>query len=124
MNEARELDDAGLRYGAMHRYLQASLRAAPLLPPGKPLDAPAVRSRLKDLRARLAAAPYDNSIGQLWVEYGEAELEAAGSKPPDTAAAVAGDVLPRYLAALVPGRPVAPRPAPEVTVTLVRWPYT
>ncbi len=124
LNEARELDDAGLRYGAMHRYLQASLRAAPLLPPGKPLDAPAVRARLKDLRARLAAAPYDNSIGQLWVEYGEAELEAAGSKPPDTAAAVAGDVLPRYFAALGPGRPAAPRPAPEVTVTLVRWPYT
>ena len=126
LNEARELEDAGLRYGAMHRYLQASLRAAPLLPPGKALDAAAIRSRLQDLRARLAAAPYDNSIGQLWVEFGEAELEtaAAGSKPPDTASAVAGDILPRYFAALTPGKPAAPRPAPEVTVTLVRWPYT
>lgn len=124
LNEARALDEAGLRYGAMHRYLQASLRAAPLLPPGRPLDAAASRARLRDFRARLSAAPYDNSIGQLWVEFGEAELETAASKPPDTAAVIAGDVLPRYLAALGPGRPATPRPAPEVTVTLVRWPYT
>jgi hypothetical protein len=40
------------------------------------------------------------------------------------AAAVAGDVLPRYFAALQPAAARAARPAPTVTVTLVRWPYT
>jgi hypothetical protein len=132
LNEARQLDEAGLRYGAIHRYLQASLRAAPLLPAGKPLAADAVRARLKDLEARLASAAYDNSIGQLWIETARAEQEAAAAKPPDaskpaapdTAATIADDILPRYLAALAPGKPSAPRPAPEVTVTLVRWPYT
>lgn len=124
LNEARELDIAGLRFGAMHRYLQASLRSALLLPAGKSLDAPAIPARLRDLRARLSAAPYDNSIGELWLESAEADLAATGSKPPDAAAAIAGDILPRYFAALSPGTPAAPRPAPEVTVTLVRWPYT
>ncbi len=132
LNETRQLDEAGLRYGAIHRYLQAALRAAPLLPARKPLDAEAVRARLKDLEARLASAAFDNSIGQLWIETARAELDAAAGKPadasaaktPDTAATIAEDILPRYLAALSPGKPPAPRPAPEVTVTLVRWPYT
>jgi hypothetical protein len=34
------------------------------------------------------------------------------------------DVLPKYFAALAPAPPVATLPDPEVTVTLVRWPYT
>ena len=40
------------------------------------------------------------------------------------AAAIAGDVLPRYFEALKPARPQPPRAEPKVTVTLVRWPYT
>jgi hypothetical protein len=44
--------------------------------------------------------------------------------PPPIAAAIATDVLPRYFAALGPARPSPARPAPRVTVTLVRWPYT
>jgi hypothetical protein len=131
LNEARELDDAGLRYGAMQRYLQASLRAAPLPPAGKSLNARAVAARLKNFETRMADAAFDNSIGQLWAEYARAELQAPTAKTPDpapkaadTAAVIAEDILPRYFAALGPGKPAAPRPPPEVTVTLVRWPYT
>jgi hypothetical protein len=39
-------------------------------------------------------------------------------------AVLVADVLPRYFAALEPARPAPSRPAPKVTVTLVRWPYT
>ena len=41
-----------------------------------------------------------------------------------TAAAIAGEVLPRYFAALAPATPAPPQAEPRVTVTLVRWPYT
>jgi len=51
-------------------------------------------------------------------------VEAADSMREESAAAVAEVVLPRYLAALEPAKPRPPSPAPQVTVTLVRWPYT
>jgi hypothetical protein len=40
------------------------------------------------------------------------------------AAAIAADVLPRYFAALAPAPPASAAPKADVTVTLVRWPYT
>jgi hypothetical protein len=117
LKEARELDEAGLRYGALLRYLQAALQFAPLRGPSPPLEAGA----LSRLEARLSAGEVDHSIGQLLLESAQANV-AAGS--PATAAILAGDVLPRYFAALEPARPREPGPAPKVTVTLVRWPYT
>jgi hypothetical protein len=48
---------------------------------------------------------------------------AAAGTTPALAAAVSTDVLPRF-AALEPARPGTPKPAPQITVTLVRWPYT
>jgi hypothetical protein len=120
LKEARELDEAGLRYGALLRYLQAALQFAPLRGPSPPLEAGA----LSRLEARLAAGEVDHSIGQLFLEAAQAHL-AAGKPPTEaTAAIIAGDVLPRYFAALEPARPREPGPAPKVTVTLVRWPYT
>lgn len=102
LKEARELDEAGLRYGALLRYLQASLQFAPLRgssPPPREED-------LGALEKRLSQEDVDHSLGQLFVESGQAH------------------VLPRYFAALQPARPQEPGPAPRVTVTLVRWPYT
>jgi hypothetical protein len=117
LKEARELDEAGLRYGALLRYLQAALQFAPLRGPSPPLEDGA----LSTLETRLAAGKLDHSIGRLFLEAAQANL-AAGST--DTAATIAGDVLPRYFAALEPARPREPGPEPKVTVTLVRWPYT
>lgn len=117
LKTARELDAAGLRYGALLRYLQAAQRIAPLrtgVPP--PLADPA--RRLLELEARLAKTPGDHSIGRLFLEMGQADLAAPA------AAAIATEVLPRYLASLEPARPRAAGPEPNVTVTLVRWPYT
>jgi hypothetical protein len=120
LKEARELDAAGLRYGALLRYLQAVQQLAPLRRAPAAPDAGALARRLRELEARLSAGGVDHSVGQLFLEIAQSE---AGSSP-EVAAAIVDDVLPRYFAALGPAPPAAPRPAPRVTVTLVRWPYT
>lgn len=114
LKEARELDAAGLHYGALLRYLQASLRVAPLRQPS-----PMLADSKEDWQARLAAGGVDHSIGRLFLEISQDNPDNAPIIPIITA-----DVLPRYLAALEPARPEAPRPEPRATVTLVRWPYT
>lgn len=118
LKEARELDAAGLRRGALLLYLQATLRTAALRRPTQP----ATVVGLDDLAARLASGGVDHSIGRLFLEMAQADLEAAGERA--TAAAVARDVLPRYFAALEPAPPRPPQPPARVTVTLVRWPFT
>lgn len=124
LKEARELDASGLRYGALLRYLQASLRLAPLRPPSPAAEGAALGKQLRELDARLSATGVDHSLGRLFVEAAETEL-AADTPPsgPASAPAIADDVLPRYFAALEPAKPEPPREA-RVTVTLVRWPYT
>ncbi|HEX6863625.1 MAG TPA: hypothetical protein VF414_12450 [Thermoanaerobaculia bacterium] len=98
LKEARELDEAGLRHGALLRYLQAAVQFAPLRG-----SSPAAQAGLEK---RLSEGDVDHSIGQLLLESGHAEA------------------LPLYFAALQPARPQEAGPAPRVTVTLVRWPYT
>lgn len=111
LKEARELDAAGLHYGALLRYLQAALRIAPLRQPS-----PMLVDSKQDWQTLLAAGGVDHSIGRLFLEISQDDA--------DNAPIITADVLPRYLAALEPARPEAPRPEPRVTVTLVRWPYT
>lgn len=122
LKEARELDAAGLHHGALLRYLQAAERFALLRAASPSPAADALAARLGELRTRLAAGNVDHSLGQLFLESAEAN---AAETPPAAAVAIAQDVLPRYFAALElpPARP-APAPAPQATVTLVRWPYT
>jgi hypothetical protein len=126
LKEARELDAAGLRYGAMLRYLDAALLVAPLRQPPPPRLAPAaLRKRLDEFAARLSAGGIDHSLGRMILE--EARDEMAGAAPgtsPPAAVAAARDALPRYFAALRPAVPERPKPKPQVVVTLVRWPYT
>jgi hypothetical protein len=127
LKEARELDAAGLRYGALARYLTAAQRFAAMRPAPAGLDRAVLERRLAEFRERIAAGPVDHSIAGLLVETAQADLAAAkpdAPAPPPIAAAIATDVLPRYFAALEPARPAPSRPAPRVTVTLVRWPYT
>lgn len=100
LKEARELDEAGLRYGALLRYLQAEIQFETLRGSSTP------PADLAALEKRLSQGDVDHSLGRLFLESGQ------------------GQVLPRYFAALEPARPREPGPAPRVTVTLVRWPYT
>ncbi len=128
LKEARELDSAGLAYGAMLRYLQAALRGAPLTGQAPVLTKEEAARRLAEFELRLVEREggLDQSLGRIFLEAGQADVAAtaASGEPPAQASAVVTGVLPRYFAALEPAKP-APRPASsEVTVTLVRWPYT
>ena len=124
LKEARELQAAGLRHGALLRYLQAAVRIAPLRPGAAAPDA-TVADKLRALETRLAQAGVDHSLGFLLLEWARADLaEHATDGNAAIAAAVAADALPRYFAALEPESPRPAPPPPRVTVTLVRWPYT
>ncbi len=119
LKEAYELNAAGLRYGALLRYLQSAQLLAPLLPDPPALDAGTLAERLRELDARLGAGGVDHSLGRMFLEVAQAEAAAS-----PTAAVIAVFVLPRYFVALGPAPPEPPKPAPQATVTLVRWPYT
>jgi len=121
LKEARELDAAGLHYGALLRYLQAVQRLAPLSPSS---SASTLEETLRSFDARLSARGADHTIGRLFLETAQALGGTGKDADPAAVQAIADDVLPRYFAALEPARPQAVRPAPRVTVTLVRWPYT
>lgn len=128
LKEARELDAAGLRYGALLRLLQASQRFGPVRAAAATKPAPTLdelRTALAALEKRMASEAIDHSLGRLLVEMVESDLAPNPGTPTPNSVALVSDVLPRYLAALEPAR--APRPKPPaqaVTVTLVRWPYT
>lgn len=128
LKTARELDGAGLRHGALLRYLQAILRFAAVKEPASgssssavALDPAFARTREESVQ-RLAGA--DHSLGRVFLELADAELASDPAAGAATATAVVNEVLPRYFAALAPATAVVPGPEPRATVTLVRWPYT
>ena len=75
---------------------------------------------------KLNEDPKDNSIARLFVEMAVTEAADTGpdSKGGEIARAVFEDLLPHYFLALQPAPQKKPSPPAEVTVTLVRWPYT
>ena len=121
LKEAREFDAAGLYHAALLRYLQSVQRTA-VLRAADAHDAAALGAALEEWAARLTAGGVDHTIGRLFIE--RAQAAAASAADPATLRVIVRDVLPRYIAALEPARPVAPKPAARVTVTLVRWPFT
>ena len=124
LKEARELDEAGLHDGALLRVLQASLRVTLLRAPPAARDGRGAAVTLREAEPRLAAMP-DPSLARIFVERAQADLDRGAEAGALAAAeAVASVVLPRYFASLEPTAPRPARPAPLVTVTLVRWPYT
>jgi hypothetical protein len=126
LKEARELETAGLRDGALLRYLQAAQRFAMLRLGSAPAPADersGLARRLGEETARPARGG-DDSYRQLFLEAAAADLASpASGERPLRAAAVLDDVLPRYAAALQPASAPAPVKA-ALAVTLVRWPYT
>ncbi|HEX3583582.1 MAG TPA: hypothetical protein VH087_17575 [Thermoanaerobaculia bacterium] len=120
LKEARELDEAGLRYGALFRFLDAAQRTGQLA--GTPGAVSDLRAHLAKWRERLGAMPGDQSIAQLFLEFADADLETG--QAPAMASSVDSFVLPRYFAALGPAPKQLPRPKAVAHVTLVRWPYT
>jgi len=82
LKEARELDAAGLRYGALLRYLEAARRFAPLRP-ATASAAGTLEKRLGRFAARLEAGGVDHSLGRLFLEAAQADMAhpAAGAGP-------------------------------------------
>lgn len=126
IKEARELDAAGLREGALLRYLQAVLRFA-LVPGARQDQRPElIDQRFREMARQVSAGQEDHSLAALFVEQAEAE----GARAPGDATsratrdAIITEVLPRYFDALRPASPQPAKPSPQATVTLVRWPYT
>jgi hypothetical protein len=123
LKEARELDAAGLRDGALLRLLQGALQSAPLRPAPAKLEGDALASALRDLELRVAKRGGDGSLARIFLDSAEAARTGRDANPAQ-AATIAGDVLPRWFAALEPAAPATAAPPPRATVTLVRWPYT
>ena len=125
LKEAKELDAAGLRYGALQRYLLAVQRVA-LLQTSPAPESSAIRARLQAVEPRLALGGVDHTIARIFFERAQTELDRAepAAAGISLAAVIADNVLPKYFAALEPAPPASPAAPPRVTVTLVRWPFT
>ena len=121
LKEARELNAAGLRYGAMVRYMEALRRTGQLR--GKALNRGDAVTQLRQWQARVADRNVDHSIAQVYIESAQSDLAAPNSDVV-VASSIVSYVLPHYFASLGPAPQQKPKPAPNVTVTLVRWPYT
>jgi hypothetical protein len=130
LKEARELDAAGLRHGALYKYLDGRRRLHAVSGAAvAPRDEMA--RRLEAMRTRLSDAPGDHGIGWLFWEMAAFNLEGkgdGGDERHQRAAAVLDAALPEYFEILDRrSAPAASSPAgrkEEVRLTLVRWPYT
>jgi hypothetical protein len=126
LKQARELDAAGLRHGALYRMLQARLGLSRIVHRDRSIDLAVTEERARAFEAGLAPDDRDPTLARMFVE---AALVAAANPDPAArggaiAAAVFEDVLPLYRRTLGPPPPPSPPVTAEVTVTLVRWPYT
>ena len=127
---AKELDAAKLYFGSLYKYLDA-VRLFTLLD-AKPPDArsaPQLADQAADLRKAFAAAPLDESIGEIFLERAASALAAYRSDNKDAAKLQAAQValesvIPAYLAAIEKPLPAAAPGGHVIQVTLVRWPYT
>jgi hypothetical protein len=121
LKQARSLDDSGAYAGALFEYLLARYIFAPLRGPAAQ---DATVERIDEARKALPAG-MDHSIAELFLQL--AEEGVVGSVPAQRrgAAAALEDVIPAYLRAIAPSTIVtAAVPHSNVTVTLVRWPFT
>jgi hypothetical protein len=127
LKQARELDAAHLNYGALLEYLEALRHFRAIeRPPDLVLSEEDVHASAVVARGRLSQLPFDDSIGQLFLEKAEAEIaDSAGKQGGLNAAKLDLDVtLPAYFAAVQSTGTPMTAPTFQVTVTLVRWPYT
>jgi hypothetical protein len=123
---AGELDSSQHFAGALYQYLDAVQQFGML---DAVLPDAAKQSELKralgKMRDELTTSSQDSSIAQLFLERAETRLTGSpGAKDWQTAQIVVEQVLPAYVAVLKSAPPQGHPVVAEVTVTLVRWPYT
>jgi hypothetical protein len=118
---ARTLDEHKDYGAALYQYLAAQYRAAVAV--AGDTDPGDVKTRLDAVRARLAPGE-DHSIAEMFLERAGFLLETNEPAAARSAAIIADTIVPSYLELVRGSTTVNTRPAPEVTVTLVRWPFT
>ena len=125
---AEELNAAGLYFGALQQYLDATQSFTSLRTAGdKPPEPQGLRDALSEAAARLGKSSQDPSIALFFVQRAQSLLEA--DQPSEAyiraAASIVNGVLPAYDAVLKSAPTVTDSAVPRVVdVTLVRWPYT
>lgn len=121
LKQARTLNDRGQYAGALLQYLLSRYVFAPLRGPAA---REATAARIAEARAALPAG-IDHSIAELFLQLAEEGLSGSAPAQRRGAAAALDDVLPAYRAAIAPpSTTTALSSAAEVTITLVRWPFT
>jgi len=129
VKRAVELDQRKLYYGALYAYLEAVRSLAELL-----AGAPSV-GQLAELQVsatrfepRLGERGRDDSIGRMFLELAQREIERAQAGEAASAVsarAIVEKVLPAYFAVVERnGNESTVAAKTELTVTLVRWPFT
>ena len=119
---ARELADQGLALGALDRGLEVARGLALFSRPPAPEPA-ALWQELAGRRAEIRELDGDASLAIAWLEDARFELETPDGDRADVAA-ILDRVLGDYLACLETPAGAPAAIATQVTVTLVRWPFT
>jgi hypothetical protein len=124
LKQARTLNDGGHYDAALFEYLLSRYLFAPLRGPAAQ---EATAARIAEARRSLGSS-VDHSIAEVFLQL--ADEGVSGNVPAQRrgAAAALDEVLPAYFAAVAPPQAVttaaATAPAAQVTITLVRWPFT
>jgi len=120
LKQARTLNDRGEFAGGVFEYLLSRYLFAPLRGPS---TADPTAARVNALRGELAAGT-DHSIAEMFLQLAEEQL-ALGGDARRNAASVIDDVIPAYRVAVAPpSATTQASTATQVTITLVRWPFT
>jgi hypothetical protein len=121
LKQARTLDERRQYGGALFQYLLSRYLFAPLRGPAAQ-DATA--ERIRESAATLDPK-VDNSIAELFLQLAGEGIAGDVAAQKRGAAAAVEDVIPAYLRAIAaPSMTTAATPPAQVTITLVRWPFT
>lgn len=129
IKRAGELDQGKLYYGAMHAYLEAVRSLGEMLvaaPTGD--DLARLKQTAEEFEKQASQPGTDHSIARMFVELAQREIgraQAGEAASGLSARAILEHSLPAYFAALGRGADTTTTTAKaELTVTLVRWPFT
>ena len=121
LKQARTLDERRQFGGALFQYLLSRYLFAPLRGPAA---RDATVERIRDSAATLDPK-IDNSIAELFLQLAGEGVAGDVAAQKRGAAAAIEDVIPAYLRAIAaPAATATSAPPAQVTITLVRWPFT
>jgi hypothetical protein len=123
LKQATELETANLHAGAYYQYLRAVLQTNALLPHTKEIPQDSLHKKLAAHKRELMASAKDDSIAELFLQRAETLLDDTDPASATSAELILDQVLPAFRQAQTAVASTRAQPH-DVTVTLVRWPYT